>query len=405
MPSLLAALIIGLCVVAARATAALTDSVTDGFIGPVHTAVIETARVVPAQVRWQQAFGARAQVTEWLESPAIHAQFTADPSRWQGKVVGFVGELYVRLPEALSVFTIAPFQFVVVKHLPQTPLTIPGKTALIAGRVEGLTQVSLPLLETVWLPALHGVAIEAPAPPTAWTEWAEEARVLWRTLTYTPQGQRTEAAFYDADGALRWRWRYTYNSHGHTAARASFGAQEDLRWTTYYTYTPTGNLLEKTEFTADQVLTRRWRYTYDTMGYLSEEANYDATNALLWQWRYAYDAQGRKLAESSHTANGALLWTWRYTYDAQGHLTTESRYDTAGSLLWTRRYTYDAHGNQIGEATYKTNGALESKWQYTYEAYDALGNWTKQTKAKWVATPDTASFEPVQVTYRTLTYY
>ena len=405
MPSRLAGLLISLLVLYTEVTTAQTDRATDGFLGPVHTVVIETAQLVHAQVRWRQAFGAKAQVAEWLDSGATWAQFTSDPNPWQNKVVGFLGELHTLLREDIGVFAIAPFQFVVIQNLPSTPWTKPGGTALLAGRVEGMTQVQLPPLGGVWIPKLRYVAMDVSTPPASWTEWTEKSRVLWRTLTYDRQGNRTEAVFYDPDGALRWRWRYTYNSNGHKMERVSTGADADLRWTVYYTYDPKGNILEKAEFTADQTLARHWRYTYDKIGTMTEEANYDATGALLGRWRYAYDVQGRRVGESNHTANGALAWKWRYTYDAQGHLTEESRYDAVGTLLWQGRYTYDANGNRTGEATYRADGSLESQWHYNYDAYDTLGNWTKQTKARWVTTSGNRGFDPAQVTYRTLTYH
>jgi YD repeat-containing protein len=405
MPSRLAGLLISLLVLYPMVTTAQADRETDGLLGPVHTVVIETAQLIPAQVQWQQAFGLGAQVTEWLEAGVTSAQFTSDPSPWQNKVIGFLGTLHTLLQEDIGVFAIAPFQFVVIQNLPLTPQTKPGETVLLAGRVEGMAQVPLPPLGGVWLPKLHYMAMDASTPPAFWPEWTAKSRVLWHTLTYDRQGNRTEAGFYDPDGRLRWRWRYTYNSHGHKMERVSTGADANLRWTVYYTYDPKGNLLEKAEFTADQTLARWWRYTYDSTGTMTEEVHYDATGTLLGRWRYAYDMQGHRVEESSHTASGALAWKWWYSYDAQGHLTEESRYDAAGTLLWQGRYTYDANGNRAGEATYRADGSLESQWQYIYDAYDHLGNWTQQTKARGGSASGNTGFTPVQVTYRTLTYH
>jgi YD repeat-containing protein len=405
MFSRLAGLLISLLVLYPAVTTAQTDRETDGFLGPVHTVVIETAQLVPAQVSWRQAFSGRAQVTEWLESGVTSVQFTSDPSPWQNKVVGFLGKLHTYLQEGIGIFTIAPFQFVVIQNLPLTSWTKPGETMLLAGRVEGMRQVQMPPLGLVWLPKLHYVAMEESMPPTAWAKWTEKSRVLWRTLTYNRQGNCTEVAFYDPAGALRWRWRYTYNSNGHKTERVSTGADAALRWTVYYTYDPWGNMLEKTEFTADQTLARRWRYTYNTKGILDGETNYDITGALLERWRYAYDGQGRRVEESNHTASGALVWKWLYTYDAQGHVAEEGRYDAAGTLLWRGHYTYDANGNRTGEATYRADGSLESQWHYTYDAYDAVGNWTQQTKVRGSTTPGSTGMEPAQVTHRKITYH
>ena len=47
---------------------------------------------------------------------------------------------------------------------------------------------------------------------------------------------------------------------------------------------------------------------------------------------------------------------------------------------------------------------MVSKETYKYE-YDSLGNWTKMTTSVAVVENGTIAFEPVEVTYRTISYY
>ena len=126
MSSRLTGLLISLLVFYPMVITAQTDRETDGLLGPVHTVVVETAQLIPAQVRWQQAFGIGAQVTGWLAAGVTSAQFTSDPSPWQNKVIGFLGKLHALLLEDIGVFAIAPFQFVVLQNLPLIPWTKPG---------------------------------------------------------------------------------------------------------------------------------------------------------------------------------------------------------------------------------------------------------------------------------------
>ncbi len=56
------------------------------------------------------------------------------------------------------------------------------------------------------------------------------------------------------------------------------------------------------------------------------------------------------------------------------------------------------------ESRYRADGTLVWQWRYTYD-YDAIGNWTQRTRARWVLKADTAYFEPSEVTYRTITTY
>jgi YD repeat-containing protein len=387
------------------ATPLQTDRDEDGFVGPVRSVVVETAKLTPARVRWQQSFRQQAHVAQWLGTPDLVAQFTTAPRRWHGQVVGFVGEIYQLLPEQTSVFTLAPFQFIVVRS--QTGQTLPkfGEQVIVAGRVEGTTLLDLPLVGPILLPELSLVALAPATPPLSWPEWTEEPRVRGRTTTYDAQGKLHEAAFFNEDGVLRWRWQYTYTPQGHRQTRTSTDTANVPRWTMRYVYDATGRLQEKVELAADQSLARRWQYTYGQQGRLLEEANYDANGTLLWRWRYAYDARGQRVEESNHTASGDLLWKRRYLYNAHQQVAEEHQYDAAGALMWKRHYTYDAHGNRVDETLYKADGSLESRWRYTYDTYDGYGNWLKRTESKWVQKSAQADFEPVQVTYRTLEYY
>ena len=94
--------------------------------------------------RWQQDFRQQAHIVEWLDTPDRVAQFMTAPMRWHGQVVGFVGTLHKQLPERTSIYTIAPFQFVVLR--PETSSQLPnvGEQALVAGQVAGTTVVELP---------------------------------------------------------------------------------------------------------------------------------------------------------------------------------------------------------------------------------------------------------------------
>jgi YD repeat-containing protein len=325
--------------------------------------------------------------------------------RWQGQVVGFVGALAQVLPEGRSVFTMAPWQFVTLRPQAWQPLPRAGEQVLVAGRVEGTMVIDLPLGGHVPVPELTAVAITPAVPPAHWAEWTEEPRVRLQTMTYDTQSQLRDTAFYNADGQLRWRWRFTYTPQGRRSARISTDTADVPRWTLRYIYDTAGRLRETVELAADQSLARRWEYHYNDRGFLLQESNYDAQGTLLWQWQYTYDTQGQRTAESSHAADGTLLWRRQYLYETPGQMTEERYYDATHTLMWKRLYTYDSHGNRIEDSLYKADGTLESRWRYTYAAYDAYGNWLQRTESKWRPNTAPAELEPVQVTYRTLLYH
>lgn len=92
-------------------------------------------------------------------------------------------------------------------------------------------------------------------------------------------------------------------------------------------------------------------------------------------------------------------------YDLKGHKTENTYFPVAGATLTGREiYKYDDKGN-ISEMTLQsTDGSLVSKEVYNYE-FDFAGNWTKMTTAVAVVDGGKVSFEPTEVTYRTIMYY
>jgi TonB family protein len=92
-------------------------------------------------------------------------------------------------------------------------------------------------------------------------------------------------------------------------------------------------------------------------------------------------------------------------YDLKGAKTVNQYFPVSGSTPTGREvYKYDDKGN-ISEMTLSaTDGSLISKEVYKYD-YDSLGNWTKMTTSVAVVENGSISFEPTEVTYRTISYY
>jgi len=92
-------------------------------------------------------------------------------------------------------------------------------------------------------------------------------------------------------------------------------------------------------------------------------------------------------------------------YDLKGAKTVNQYFPVNGSTPTGREvYKYDDKGN-ISEMTLSGNdGSLISKEVYKYE-YDSLGNWTKMTTSVAVVENGSITFEPTEITYRTISYY
>jgi protein TonB len=93
------------------------------------------------------------------------------------------------------------------------------------------------------------------------------------------------------------------------------------------------------------------------------------------------------------------------TYDQKGNRVDNAYFLSAGGTLTGKEvYKYDARGNMIEMTLHNGDGSLLAKEVYAYE-FDAVGNWTKMTTSVAVIEGGQVSFEPSEVTYRTVSYY
>ena len=92
------------------------------------------------------------------------------------------------------------------------------------------------------------------------------------------------------------------------------------------------------------------------------------------------------------------------TYGLKGDRLENTSYPLKGGLVGKEEYKYDERGN-ITEMTVRDDrGAILSREAYSYE-FDKFGNWTKMLTSLVVFENGELKREPVEVTYRTVTYY
>jgi tetratricopeptide (TPR) repeat protein len=92
------------------------------------------------------------------------------------------------------------------------------------------------------------------------------------------------------------------------------------------------------------------------------------------------------------------------TYGIKGNRVENTSYPIGGSLVGKEEYKYDERGN-ITEMTVRNDrGAILSREAYAYE-FDKFGNWTRMVTSLVVFENGELKREPIEVTYRTLTYY
>jgi TonB family protein len=92
-------------------------------------------------------------------------------------------------------------------------------------------------------------------------------------------------------------------------------------------------------------------------------------------------------------------------YNLEGNRIENTYYPIAptDNLQGKQEYKYDEKGNVIDMTLRDRNGAILNREVYAYE-FDAVGNWTKMVTSL-VVYENGVRYEPVEVTYRTITYY
>lgn len=93
------------------------------------------------------------------------------------------------------------------------------------------------------------------------------------------------------------------------------------------------------------------------------------------------------------------------TYDPKGKKIDTVAHPVEGTTLpGKEEYRYDDKGNIVEMILRGEDGSILSKESYTYEL-DEIGNWKKMTSSVAIYENGKLVYEPVEVTYRTISYY
>lgn len=92
-------------------------------------------------------------------------------------------------------------------------------------------------------------------------------------------------------------------------------------------------------------------------------------------------------------------------YDIKGNKTENQYFPVAGGTLTGKEvYKYDEKGNISEMTLLNDDGSLLSRETYKYE-FDFAGNWKKMTASVAVVDGGRITFEPTEITYRSIMYY
>jgi Flp pilus assembly protein TadD len=92
------------------------------------------------------------------------------------------------------------------------------------------------------------------------------------------------------------------------------------------------------------------------------------------------------------------------TYALNGNRVENVSYPVVSPLVGKEEYRYDAKGNIVEMTMKGKDGSIVSREAYEYEL-DRFGNWKKMVTSLVVFEDGQLKREPIEVTYRTITYY
>jgi len=111
------------------------------------------------------------------------------------------------------------------------------------------------------------------------------------------------------------------------------------------------------------------------------------------------------LARDGKTVEAPRVLREVTTYDAKGLRIDSVAYPVESNILpGKEQYKYDDKGNIVEMVLRGNDGSILSKEEYEYQ-FDEFGNWKKMTSLVAIYESGKLTYEPVEVTYRMITYY
>ena len=142
-----------------------------------------------------------------------------------------------------------------------------------------------------------------------------------------------------------------------------------------------------------------------TLASVSSESGNKDQDGLTGPVRRVRTETARVMVKAGKMVEGPRVLRSITTYDPKGLKIDSVAYPMEGATLpGKEQYQYDTKGNIVQMILRGDDGAILTKENYEYE-FDELGNWKKMTSSVAVYEDGKVSYEPIEVTYRTITYY
>ena len=252
-----------------------------------------------------------------------------------------------------------------------------------------------------WLKgSVKSVRVERSTISTKDGKSSEGPRVPASEYTFDGKGRLIESLIRNYEGSPHFKYHAVYNDTG-KAEETYHTPKGDLIDKMVYSHGADGRLVEAIVEKSRALPKHKNVFAYDEKGRLTESVRV-GTKDTGARVAYSYTDAERSIEETLYDVKGAQTFRSTLKYDGQWRLVQkELSLDTVSSDLAIFTFTYDSAGN-IAEDALRINGGV-NRWRYEYEA-DSHNNWTKRTTLSLANRNGTLRWDPVEATYRILTY-
>ncbi|HEX7720664.1 MAG TPA: hypothetical protein VF397_00805 [Pyrinomonadaceae bacterium] len=197
--------------------------------------------------------------------------------------------------------------------------------------------------------------------------------------------------YYNADGKLD--EIITYKADGSISMKKTLKVFSDLR----------GERVEESAYEGGTILLNKSMTVKDKNGRPVELTTYKADGTQDIKQTVAYVSGNDPSEVDIFGERGELTAKIIFIYDSHGVLSEQKEYAGDGSLANNLVFSGDViHGNEYSTSELDAKGTLVNKERHVRE-FDSHGNWIKETLSK--RNLQSGSWEPTEVTNRTITYY
>lgn len=229
---------------------------------------------------------------------------------------------------------------------------------------------------------------------------------IWTKSFYPDGTTKTDTAHYNSDGSIASKDVQSFDPNVPPVQTPPLPAGPPKSKVVQSQDEQGNKIIEKTLLNDDGSVKSKWIQIYAPNGKLMESADYDASGSLLKKTVFTYDDQGNFKEQARYRGDGSLNFTSTRLSDGAGNTikTEQAHYDETGKLKTKLTRIYDVNGNLTELLNYNAANEATDQTVYDYE-FDARGNWIKKTTTKTQASSSSSEMIPLEITYRTITYY